>query len=190
SKSSTRSMTRSSWITACIIQSGFPRSGRSTIGTSSAQVCESAVAKSVTWCPCRTSSSVRYETTRSVPPYCRGGTLSNSGATCAIRTRPPLVSLERAVKCRNCRRGWQSGRPRLRAWRASVASAVLDAHQDPQHLGDAPRLRRRSHRAVRRLGLEALGELTQAAVLHRPQERGDGRVRLAPDPDRIAAHGE
>src|ERR1700752_3601727 len=35
-------------------------------------------------CPNPTSSSVIYETTRSVPPYSLGGTLSYKGATCAI----------------------------------------------------------------------------------------------------------
>src|SRR6185437_11528113 len=47
-------------------------------------VIESPLAKSVTSCPIRTNSSVRYETIRSVPPYSRGGTLSISGATCPI----------------------------------------------------------------------------------------------------------
>jgi hypothetical protein len=41
---------------------------------------ESPEAKSVTSCPASTSASVKYETTRSVPPYEVGGTLSKSGA--------------------------------------------------------------------------------------------------------------
>src|SRR5690349_19792311 len=54
------------------------------MGCSSAAVWESPLANSVTWWPWRTSSSVRYETMRSVPPYSFGGTLSASGETCAI----------------------------------------------------------------------------------------------------------
>jgi hypothetical protein len=49
-------------------------------GTSSAEVTESPLANNVTRWPCFTSSSVKYETTRSVPPYIRGGTLSKRGA--------------------------------------------------------------------------------------------------------------
>jgi hypothetical protein len=49
---------------------------------------ESPLAKSVTSWPCRISSSVRYETTRSVPPYKTGGTLSISGEICAILILP------------------------------------------------------------------------------------------------------
>ena len=41
-----------------------------------AAVRESPVANSVTSCPSPTSSSVNHETTRSVPPYNFGGTLS------------------------------------------------------------------------------------------------------------------
>ena len=40
--------------------------------------------RTLTSWPSLTSSSVRKNTTRSVPPYSRGGTLSASGATCAI----------------------------------------------------------------------------------------------------------
>src|SRR6478735_10044703 len=67
-----------SWILA---------SSRIAVGTqptSCALVIESPLANSVTSCPIRTNSSVRYETIRSVPPYSRGGTLSMSGATCPI----------------------------------------------------------------------------------------------------------
>jgi hypothetical protein len=44
------------------------RSALGAHGTSFASVTESPLANSVTSWPCRTSSSVRYETTRSVPP--------------------------------------------------------------------------------------------------------------------------
>src|ERR1700731_1192297 len=44
-----------------------------------AEVCESPLANKVTSWPCATSSSVRNETTRSVPPYILGGTLSYRG---------------------------------------------------------------------------------------------------------------
>jgi hypothetical protein len=44
------------------------RSARGSTGTSSAAVCESPDANSVTSCPRRTSSSVSQDTTRSVPP--------------------------------------------------------------------------------------------------------------------------
>src|SRR5690606_19055746 len=49
------------------------------------EVFESPDANNVTWWPRRTSSSVRQETIRSVPPYWRGGTLSKSGDTWAMR---------------------------------------------------------------------------------------------------------
>jgi hypothetical protein len=52
--------------------------------TSLAAVRESPLANRVTSCPWRTSSSVRYETIRSVPPYRCGGQRSASGATWAI----------------------------------------------------------------------------------------------------------
>src|SRR4051812_6256885 len=68
---------------------GFRRSAFAHPGTSLAEVGESPLAKSVTSCPCRTSSSVRYDTTRSVPPYREGGTLSNKGDTWAIRMASP-----------------------------------------------------------------------------------------------------
>src|ERR1700737_609805 len=45
---------------------------------------ESPLANKVTSWPRRTKSSVSHDTIRSVPPYSFGGTLSNSGATCAI----------------------------------------------------------------------------------------------------------
>jgi len=54
-------------------------------GTSSALLIESPLANKVTSWPRSISSSVSHETTRSVPPYSFGGTLSASGATCAIR---------------------------------------------------------------------------------------------------------
>src|ERR1700719_149643 len=55
-------------------------------GMSLAEVCESPLANKVTSWPCATSCSVRNETTRSVPPYILGGTLSYRGETCAIFT--------------------------------------------------------------------------------------------------------
>jgi hypothetical protein len=54
-------------------------------GTSLALVRESPLANSVTSCPKSTNSSVNQETTRSVPPYNFGGTLSARGAICAMR---------------------------------------------------------------------------------------------------------
>src|SRR5258708_1251832 len=60
--------------------------------TSFAAVRESPLANRVTSCPSRTSSSVRYETTLSVPPYKRGGTLSYKGATWAMRIVNSLAS--------------------------------------------------------------------------------------------------
>ena len=47
---------------------GLRRSAISQQRTSFADVLESPLAKSVTSCPWRTSSSVKNETTRSVPP--------------------------------------------------------------------------------------------------------------------------
>src|SRR4051794_14948081 len=66
------------------------RRDRSQTGTRLALVTESPLANRVTSWPAATSSSVRYDTTRSVPPYIRGGTLSYNGAICAIRTGPPI----------------------------------------------------------------------------------------------------
>src|SRR5258708_1593180 len=68
-------------------RSGFPirRSARGHAGMRFALVCESPAANSVTLWPRRTSSSVMYDTTRSVPPYSLGGTLSYRGAICAMR---------------------------------------------------------------------------------------------------------
>src|SRR6266404_7097512 len=60
--------------------------------TSFAAVRESPLANRVTSCPSRTSSSVKYETTLSVPPYWRGGTLSYKGATWAMRIVDSLAS--------------------------------------------------------------------------------------------------
>src|SRR5262249_31913491 len=65
-------------------QSASRHKARGQAATSFALVWESPLANSVTSCPSRTSSSVRYETTRSVPPYRLGGTLSYRAATCAI----------------------------------------------------------------------------------------------------------
>ena len=59
---------------------------RSHIGRSFAAVRESADAKSVTSCPRLTSSSVSHDTISSAPPYFSGGTLVQSGATCAMRS--------------------------------------------------------------------------------------------------------
>ena len=66
------------------MQSGSRRSARGVQGMRRALVFESPLAKSVTSCPWATSASVRYETTRSVPPYSAGGTDSYNGATWAI----------------------------------------------------------------------------------------------------------
>src|SRR5262245_24956738 len=60
------------------------RMARGQAAISRADVRESALAKSVTSWPRRTSSSVSHDTTRSVPPYSCGGTLSARGATWAI----------------------------------------------------------------------------------------------------------
>src|SRR5262249_1824653 len=70
--------------------------------TSLAAVLESPLANSVTSWPWRTNSSVRYETTRSMPPYSCGGTLSYRGATCAIliECSPPAGSLVLVVDAR------------------------------------------------------------------------------------------
>ena len=62
-----------------------------------AAVRESPEAKSVTSCPRRTSSSVRRETTRSVPPYSGGGTGSTSGARMAIRNPTSSCAIQRSV---------------------------------------------------------------------------------------------
>src|SRR5262245_18854257 len=59
---------------------------------------ESPLANSVTSWPSLTSSSVKYATTRSVPPYSCGGTLSVNGATCAI-----LMTAESLI-CNRCAR--------------------------------------------------------------------------------------
>src|SRR5262245_12859932 len=56
---------------------------------SSARVSESPLAISVTSCPRSTRASVRYETTRSVPPYVTGGTRSYNGATWRMRMSMP-----------------------------------------------------------------------------------------------------
>ena len=63
---------------------------RSHIGRSFAAVCESPDAKSVTSCPRLTSSSVSHETISSAPPYFSGGTLVQSGPTCAMRNFLPV----------------------------------------------------------------------------------------------------
>ena len=67
------------------IQLASVRSERGQAATSRAEVTESPLANSVTSWPIATSSSVRNETTRSVPPYNRGGTDSVSGAIWATR---------------------------------------------------------------------------------------------------------
>jgi hypothetical protein len=54
------------------------------IATKRAVLVESPLANKVTSCPAQTSSSVSHETTRSVPPYPEGGTLSESGEIWAI----------------------------------------------------------------------------------------------------------
>jgi hypothetical protein len=63
----------------------FNRRARGQTGTSLALVRESPLANSVTSWPRPTNSSVNQETTRSVPPYNFGGTLSARGAICAMR---------------------------------------------------------------------------------------------------------
>src|SRR5918993_5028023 len=66
------------------LTAGLSRSAMSEQRTRRAAVRESPLANRVTSWPWRTSSSVRNETIRSVPPYRRGGQRSASGATCAI----------------------------------------------------------------------------------------------------------
>src|SRR5262249_35502390 len=155
SKSLARRKTSSTSTRAWIIQFGLPLSGASTTGTSSAVVRESPVAKSVTRCPCRTSSSVRYDTTRSVPPYRRGGTFSNSGATCAIRTRS-------SSRFQGLLQGSDRGGNRLvpeDRWGPlgeRIRSGFPDAGEDPQHLGHAPGLSWRCDGPEGRFRLEAL----------------------------------
>ncbi len=78
----------------------FVRSSRRPRGTTEtrwAEVIESPPANKVTSCPISTRASVRYETTRSVPPYARGGTLSYNGATWAIFKVSPLVGVRRGT---------------------------------------------------------------------------------------------
>jgi hypothetical protein len=62
-----------------------------------ADVTLSPLANRVTSCPISTSSSVRKETTRSVPPYSFGGTASWRGAICAIRIGGYLLILHRII---------------------------------------------------------------------------------------------
>src|SRR6202040_1798717 len=69
------------------------RSAFGQVASSFAEVRESPLANNVTSFPKVTSSSVNQYTTRSVPPYSRGGTASVSGATCAMRISPsPYVA--------------------------------------------------------------------------------------------------
>src|SRR5260370_40996261 len=71
------------------------RSAFGHVASSLAEVRESPLANRVTSFPSATSSSVSQCTTRSVPPYSRGGTASVSGATCAMRIYPsPLVVMD------------------------------------------------------------------------------------------------
>ncbi len=64
------------WWASGSTQRGSRRSAAGAHGTSSARVLESPLANSVTSCPRSTSASVKKCTTRSVPPYSFGGTLS------------------------------------------------------------------------------------------------------------------
>src|ERR1700679_3540704 len=73
---------------------GSRRRARGQIGASSALVKLSPEANNVTSCPSSTNASVRYATTRSVPPYIFGGTASVSGATCAIFMCSPPVRID------------------------------------------------------------------------------------------------
>ena len=57
-----------------IVDIGVGRIAVGTQPTSCALVIGSPLANSVTSCPIRTNSSVRYETYAPVPPYSRGGT--------------------------------------------------------------------------------------------------------------------
>jgi len=89
SKSPALSATASSSAAQTAAGSGrgrLKRKPRRQGGTSLALVRESPLANSVTSCPKSTNSSVNHETTRSVPPYNFGGTLSARGAICAMRT--------------------------------------------------------------------------------------------------------
>src|SRR5262245_14519893 len=78
------------------------RSAMGAHGTSSALETDSPLANRVTSCPSLTSSSARYDTIRSVPPYRRGGTLSMSGAICAIfmhfLQQAPVLAQRRAAQ--------------------------------------------------------------------------------------------
>src|SRR6478609_11730346 len=109
--------------------------------TSCALVIESPLANSVTSCPKRTNSSVRYETIRSVPPYNFGGTLSQSGDTCAIFMAhspfvlsrcPVLTTVDRLLEHKNvcvirCKRQAvceESQRTRIRAKMIMIPSCL------------------------------------------------------------------
>src|SRR3954451_17629624 len=69
----------------------FFHSARGAPATRRARVSESPLANKVTSWPRPTSASQSSWITRSVPPYCPGGTGSASGATCAMRI--PLANL-------------------------------------------------------------------------------------------------
>ena len=160
-------------------------------------------------CPCRTSSSVRYETTRSrrrtagegrsrtAGPPARsaqqkvGSFVASGTGTSALRPgRCACAPGERGgrsscyggacpQKMHRCEAGWCSSEP-------------SDAHQDSQSFGHAPRLRRRPHRtgtgarASKHLG----GAGPRQPVVHPSHHRGDGRARPAAGRGRVAANGE
>src|SRR6476660_9515225 len=92
--------------------------------TSCALVIESPLANSVTSCPIRTNSSVRYETIRSVPPYSRGGTLSMSGPTCPIFIFAALANQDRCCV-------------RYNVIRERYQSLNRNAHLAPRREGDS-----------------------------------------------------
>jgi hypothetical protein len=69
----------------CTVAMQLRRSPRPVTARGWPLVLESPEANNVTSWFWRTSSSVKYETPRSVPPYSLGGAVSNRGDTMAIR---------------------------------------------------------------------------------------------------------
>src|SRR5438876_11542792 len=91
---------------------GLSRSACSQQGTSLAEVIESALANSVTSWPCATSSSVRYETMRSVPPIGQAlvSDLSRP-ARLDSGVRNPVGRLDGALGCQQPVRAQNPGLP-------------------------------------------------------------------------------